>query len=154
MYMPCNMKIKMLKFKLFIAEWFKMTFCSLKKSGSMMLLDLSFDHMVRKEARSHGVSVSGTIYVLYDGKIKKNLPENFNNCHIMLLIHLMKIIWTGGEKFQRFSHSYLTVLNDPWTTAFLRAAAQWQYVTISPTWKTSRHHICSYYLFHMVTLSL
>ena len=57
-----------------------------------MLLDFSFDHMVRKEARSHGVSVSSTIYVLYDGKIKKNLPENFNNCYIMLLIHLMKII--------------------------------------------------------------
>ena len=59
------------KFKLFIAEWFKMTFRSLKKCGSMMLLDLSFDHMVRKEARSDGVSVSSTIYVLYDGKIKK-----------------------------------------------------------------------------------
>ena len=52
-----------------------MTFCSLKKSGSMMLLDVSFDHMVRKEARSHGVSVSSTIYVLYDGKIKKKFCQ-------------------------------------------------------------------------------
>ena len=51
-----------------------MTFCSLKKSGSMMLLDLSFDHM---EARSHGVSVSSTIYVLYDGKIKKKFARKF-----------------------------------------------------------------------------
>ena len=58
-----------------------------------MLLDLCFDHMVRKEGRSHGVSVSGTIYVLYDGKVKTNiLLENFNNCYIMLSIHLMKII--------------------------------------------------------------
>ena len=49
-----------------------------------MLLDLCFDHMV---------SVSGTIYVLYDGKVKTNiLLENFNNCYIMLSIHLMKII--------------------------------------------------------------
>ena len=55
--MPCNMKIKTLKFKLLIPERFKMTFCSLKKSGSMMLLDLSFDRMVRKEGRSHWVSV-------------------------------------------------------------------------------------------------
>ena len=68
--MPCNMEIKMLKFKLFIAECFKMTFCTLKKSGSMMSLDLCFDHMLRKEGRSDGVSVSSTIYVLYDGKAK------------------------------------------------------------------------------------
>ena len=53
--MPSNMKIKMLKSKLLIAEWFKMTFCSFKKSGSTMSLDISFDpdHMVRKESGSH-----------------------------------------------------------------------------------------------------
>ena len=47
-----------------------MTFCTLKKSGSMMSLDLYFDHMVRKEGKSDGVSVSSTIYMLYDGKAK------------------------------------------------------------------------------------
>ena len=54
-----------------------MTSCSLKKSGSMMYLDLSFDHMVRKESRSHRVSVSSTIYVLYVGKVKKYFARKF-----------------------------------------------------------------------------
>ena len=26
------------------------------------------------------------------------LPENFTNCYVILLIHFMKIIWTGREK--------------------------------------------------------
>ena len=48
-----------------------------------------------KGRQSHGVSVLSTIYVLYDflhGRVKKNvLLEDFTNCHVLLLIHLMKI---------------------------------------------------------------
>ena len=72
--------------------------------------------MVRKEGRSHGVSVLSTIYVLYDFFTKKSetniLLEDFTNCHVLLLIHLMKITWTGGEKVPDILRSYLTVLND------------------------------------------
>ena len=74
--------------------------------------------------RSHGAKgrqiprgeVSSTIYVLYDFFTQKSetniLLEDFTNCHVLLLIHLMKITWTGGEKIPDILRSYLTVLND------------------------------------------
>ena len=57
---------------------------------------------MRKEGKSHGWVYQAQFTVLYDflhGKVKKNiLSENFTNCYVILLIHFMKIIWTGGEK--------------------------------------------------------
>ena len=47
---------------------------------------------VRKEGRSHGVSVKHNLHVVRWKNEKNILLENFNNCYIMLLIHLMKII--------------------------------------------------------------
>ena len=94
--------------------------------GSPFLMKLpSLRDLTGFKFRSHGtkgrqiprVSVSSTIYVLYDfftWKSEKNiLLENFTNYYVILLIHLIrKSSEPAKKKIQRFPHSYLTVLND------------------------------------------
>ena len=147
MYMPSNMKIKMLKFKLLIPEWFKDDFLQSQKIWKHDVTGFKFRSHGAKGRQIPRVSVSSTIYVLYDflnGKVKKNI-----------------LLWKSPEpaekKFQRFSHSYLTVLND----GFL--ASRSGNIPISHDFSNLEDFstsislilpLSSYYLFHMVTLPL
>ena len=72
-----------------------MTFCSLKKIWKHDVTGFKFrSHGAKGRQISRGECVEHNLRVVrfFTGKNEKNiLLEDFTNCHVLLLIHLMKI---------------------------------------------------------------